>query len=210
VAKLAGLHRPQATTKGLLVRPTTKLAVTSCLLLALVLSGVASGATRSAPPKKWVGVFCTSIFTWEKTVKSETTNLKTTITKLKKGGSVDLGAARTQLAGYLGKVVVSTDTLVHKLKATGAPAVPNGSKLQALLLKGIGQIRTAFANGQKAARSLSTSNRAAFARGAENIGTAITAAGNQSQAVLSGLAKYDSNALETAFKGDKTCAKLGG
>jgi hypothetical protein len=192
------------------VRPTTRLAVTSCVLLALVLSGVAAGATRNAPPKKWVGVFCSSIYTWEKTVTVETANLKTTITKLKKGGAVNLGAARAQLVGYLGRVVTSTDTLVHKLKATGAPAVPNGSKLQAVLLKGIGQIRTAFANGQKAARALSTSNRAAFGKGAENIGSAITAAGNQSQAVLSGLAKYDSKALEAAFKADPTCAKLGG
>jgi hypothetical protein len=185
-------------------------AVTSCLLLALVLSGVAAGATRNAPPKKWVGVFCGSIYTWEQTVKSETANLKTTITKLHNGGPVNLGAARTQLTSYLGKVVASTDTLVHKLKSTGAPAVPNGTKLQAVLLKGIGQIRTAFANGQKAARALSMHNRAAFARGAEHIGSAITAAGNQSQTVLSGLARYDSNALEAAFKADKTCAKLGG
>jgi hypothetical protein len=192
------------------VRPTTKLAVTCCVLLALALSGVAAGATRNAPPKQWVGVFCSSIYTWEHTVTKQTTNLKTTITNLKKGGSVNLGAARTQLVAYLGRVVVSTDTLLRKLKSTGAPAVPNGSKLQAVLLKGIGHIRTAFANGQKAARSLSTSNRAAFSKGAENIGSAITAAGNQSQAVLSGLAKYDSKALEDAFKADKTCAKLGG
>jgi hypothetical protein len=210
VAKLAGLHRPQATTKGLLVRPTTKLAVTSCLLLALALSGVAAGATKNAPPKKWVGVFCGSIYTWEKTVTSETAKLKTTITKLQKGGPVNLVTARTQLAGFLGRVVASTDTLVHKLKATGAPSVPNGSKLQALLLKGIGQIRTAFANGQKAARALPTNNRAAFGKGAENIGTAITAAGNNSQGVLSGLGQYDSKALEAAFKADPTCAKLGG
>ena len=192
------------------MRLTTKLAVTSCVLLALALSGVAAGATSNAPPKKWVGVFCSSIYTWEHTVTAETANLKATITKLKHGGSVNLGAARTQLVGYLGRVVASTDTLVHKLKATGAPAVPNGSKLQAVLLKGIGQIRTAFANGQKAARALSTSNRAAFAKGAENIGSAITAAGNQSQGVLSGLAKYDSKTLEAAFKADPTCAKLGG
>ena len=193
------------------MRTTTKsLAVTSCLLLALVLSGVAAGATQNAPAKQWVHVFCGSLGTWEHTVKSQTTQLKSTITKLKKGGVVDLGTVRSQLSGFLGRVVGSTDTLVHKLKAVGSPAVPNGSKLQATLLKGIGQIRTAFENGRKAANVLPTNNRKAFAAGAIRIGNTITAAGNQANSALSGLGKYDSKALEDAFKADKACTALSG
>lgn len=186
------------------------MAVTSCLLLALVLSSVAAGATQNAPAKKWVSVFCGSLVTWEHTVKSETAKLKATIAKLEKGGAVNLGDAKAQLAVFLGRVVRSTDTLVRKLHTVGAPAVPNGSKLQSTLLKGIGQIRTAFVNGQRAAQALPTKNRTAFANGAIGIGKTITAAGNQAQVALSSLGKYDSKALENAFKQDKTCSALGG
>ncbi len=193
------------------MRSTTKsVAVTASLVVALVLSGVAAGATQNAPAKKWVSVFCGSLVTWQHTVKSETAKLKVTIAKLKKGGAVNLRDAKTQLTGFLGRVVGSTDTLIHKLRVVGAPAVPNGSKLQSTLLKGIGQIRTAFVNGQKAARALPTNRRTAFANGAIGIGNTITAAGNQAQLALSSLAKYDSKALEDAFKQDKTCSALGG
>jgi hypothetical protein len=193
------------------LRSTTRsAAVTVCVLLALALSGVAAGATQNAPAKQWVHVFCGSLVTWEHTVKSETAKLNTTITNLKKGGPVKLGDAKAQLTGFLGRVVGSTDTLVHTLQSVGAPAVPNGSKLQATLLKGIGQIRTAFANGKTAAQALPTNNRKAFGLGAIRIGQSITAAGNQAQAALSGLARYDSKALEAAFKADKACSSLGG
>ena len=193
------------------MRSTAKAAVvTSCVLLVLGLSAVAAGATQNATPKKWVSVFCSSLVTWEQTVKSQTARLDATITRLRKGGPINLRTAKTQLTGFLVLVVGSTDVLVHKLEAVGAPAVPNGSKLQSTLLGGIGQIRTAFATGEKAALALPTRDRAAFGSGAIRIGTKISAAGNQAQGALSGLAKYDSKALEDAFKHDRACSRIGG
>lgn len=195
----------------ILLRSTTKSVVaTAFMCLALALSGVAAGANQSASPKKWVGVLCGSLVTWEQTVKSETGKLETEINKLRKGGPVNLGVAKTQLTGFLGRLVGSTDTLLGKLKAVGAPAVTNGSKLQSTLLKGLGQINTAFENGKKSSQALPTSNRTAFSNGAKRIGLTISASGNQSQAALSGLARYDSKALDDAFKANKTCSKIGG
>jgi len=195
----------------MLLRSTTKtVIVTAFICVALALSGVDAGANQSASPTKWVGVLCGSLVTWEQTVKSETGKLKSEINKLSKAGPVNLGVARTQLTGFLGGLVGSTNTMLGKLKAVGAPAVPNGSKLQSTLLEGLGTINTAFENGKKVSQALATNNRAAFSKGAKSIGLTISASGSQAQGALSGIAKYDTKALDDAFKANKTCSKIGG
>jgi hypothetical protein len=193
------------------LRSTTKSVITTGFIcLALLLSGVAAGANQGASPKKWVGVLCGSLVTWEQTVKSETGKLKAEINKLSKAGPVNLGVARSQLTGFLGRLVGSTNTLLGKLKAVGPPAVTNGSKLEAALLKGLGAVNTGFQNGKNASQALPTNNRTAFSKGAKNIGLTISASGNQAQGALAGIARYDSKPLDDAFKANKTCSKIGG
>src|SRR4029079_4652497 len=114
-------------------------------LLVLVLSSTAAGATRNSSPEKWVHVFCGSVVTWEKTVKTQTTKLDQTLADLKKkAGKVDVPTAKSKLVGFLTKVVHSTDTMVKQIKAVGAPDVKNGSKIQSVVVSAFTQLRKAF------------------------------------------------------------------
>lgn len=143
-------------------------------------------------------------------MKSEFTQLKTTIAKLKKSGSVRPVAARAELVRFLGHIVGSTRTLVARLEAVGPPAVKDGEKLQAALLAGLAQVNTAFRNGKKAAQALPTGSRRAFTRAAAHLGTTVAAGVNEADGALSALSRYDTKALEDAFKSTPACSKLAG
>jgi hypothetical protein len=185
-------------------------AATASLLLVLALGGLAAGADRSAPPRKWVANLCGSLVTWERTVETEFTRLKTTIAKLKRSGSVRPAAAKAELVRFLGRIVHSTNRLLGKLQAVGPPAVENGGKLQAALLDGLAEVNKAFENGKKAAQALPTGSRRAFGRAAQRLAAAVAAGVNQSTGALSALSRYDTKALDHAFKTTPACSKLAG
>jgi len=186
------------------------LAVTASLLLALVLSGVAAGAQQSAPPKKWVSVFCGSVITWEKTVKSDTAKLNGTLAALKQGGKVNIPNVKAKLVGFLGSVVRSTDSMISQIKHVGAPAVKNGSKIQSGVLTAFSQLDKAFKNAKSSAQKLPTNSAKAFSTKAEALALTIQSSANRIGAAFSALDKYSTKALNDAAKNDKTCAKLGG
>src|SRR5205807_7145788 len=119
-----------------------------------------------ATPKKWVSTFCGSVVVWEHTVKTNSAQLVKEINSLKQGGSVNLPAARSKLVGFLGGLVKTTNTMIGKVKAVGAPDVKNGSKIQKGVLDAFAQVATAFKQGQASARALPVSNRQAFSKAA--------------------------------------------
>jgi hypothetical protein len=193
------------------LRSTTKsVAVTSCLLLALVLSGVAAGATQNASPTKWVSVFCGSVVTWEHTVKTRVAKLESTLAIQKKSGATKLPAARAQLVTFLTDIVRSTRATTAKLKAVGAPDVKNGDKIQAGVLGAFSQLTKAFDDARKSAQKLSIARKQAFARGAAALAATIQSSTNRIGAAFQTLNKYSTKELNDAAKKDKTCAKLGG
>jgi len=210
-AKLAQIQRPAGIErKEHLLRSTTRsLAVTACVLLALALSGVAAGSTQDATPKQWVSTLCGSLLTWEQTVKKEFAQLNTTVVTLKKSGNADPKRAKSELVTFLGRIVGSTNTLVGKLRAVGAPSMQNGDKLQNAILTGLGQVNKAFKDAKKAAQKLPTGSRKQFTLAAQRLGTTVKASVTRANAALSGLAKYDTPELDQAFKDDPACKKLG-
>lgn len=212
LAKLPGLHRPAGIErKDHLLRSTTKsLAVTACMLLVFALSGVAAGATQSSTPQKWVSTLCSSLVTWEQTVKKEFTQLQKTVNKLKKSGNAQPKPAKAELVRFLGHIVSSTNTLVNRLKAVGAPDMENGDKLQSTLLSGLGQVNKAFKDAKKAAQKLPTGSRKQFALAAERLSVTVNASVSRANGALSALAKYDTKQLDDLFKADAACKKLAG
>ena len=171
------------------MRSTTKsVAVTSCLLLALVLSGVAAGATQNASPTKWVSVFCGSVVTWEHTVKTRV----------------------AQLVTFLTDIVRSTRATTAKVRAVGTPDVKNGDKIQAGVLGAFSQLAKAFDDARKSAQKLSIASKQAFAKGATALAATIQSSTNRIGAAFQTLNKYSTKALNDAAKKDKTCLKLGG
>lgn len=193
------------------MRSTTKsLAVTACMLLVLVLSGVAAGSTQNSTPKKWVSTLCSSLVTWEQTVKKEYAQLQTTVNKLKKGGNAKPKAAKAELVKFLGHIVSSTNTLVGNLKAVGAPDMQNGDKLQSTLIAGLGQVDKAFKDAKKSAQKLPTGSRKQFALAAQRLSLTVNSSVGRANGALSGLAKYDTKQLDDLFKADAACRKLAG
>jgi hypothetical protein len=186
------------------------LAAAASVLLVLVLSGVAAGAQQSAPPKKWVAVFCGSVVTWEKTVKSDTAKLNATLLALKKGSKVNIPSVKTKLVGFLGSVVHSTDKMISQIKHVGAPDVKNGSKIQSGVLSAFGQLDTAFKNAKSSAKKLPTNSAKAFSAQAQALAQTIQSSANRIGAAFSALDKYSTAELNNAAKNDKSCAKLGG
>jgi hypothetical protein len=193
------------------LRSTTKsVAVTSCLALALVLSGVAAGATQNASPEKWVSTFCGSVVTWETGVKTRTTKLNKTVANLKKTGRTSLPTIRRQLVGFLADIVTSTRAVGAKMKAVGAPDVKDGDKIQAGVLSAFSQLTKAFDDARKTALKLPLTNRQAFTKKAIALGTTIQASTNRIGAAFQALNRYSTPELNDAAKKDATCLKLGG
>jgi hypothetical protein len=193
------------------LRTTTKsLAVTATLLLVLVLSSAAAGATRNSTPEKWVNVFCSSVVTWEKSVKTNTTKLNQTLADLKKTGKVDIPTAKSKLVGFLTKVVHSTDTMVTQIKAVGAPNVKNGSKIQSGVVSAFTQLRKAFQDAKVTATKLPTGGAKAFSKQAFALAQTIQSSANRIGTAFRALDKYSTDALNNAAKKDAACQQIGG
>ena len=193
------------------MRTTTKsLAVTASLLLVLVLSSAAAGATRNATPEKWVNVFCGSVVTWEKTVKTQTSKLNQTLNDLKATGKVDIPTAKTKLVGFLTKVVHSTDTMVSQIKAVGAPNVKNGAKIQSGVVSAFTQLRKAFQDAKVTATKLPTNNAKAFSNKALALAQTIQSSANRIGVAFRALDKYSTAPLNNAAMKDTACQHLGG
>lgn len=190
---------------------TTKpLAVTASLLIVLVLSSAAAGATRNSAPEKWVHVFCGSVVTWEKSVKTNTTKLNQTLASLKSSGKVDIPTAKQKLVGFLGKVVHSTDTMVKQIKAVGAPSVKNGAKIQSGVVSAFAQLEKAFQDAKTTATKLPTNSAKAFSGKALALAKTIQSSANRIGTAFRALDKYSTATLNDAAKKDAACAKLGG
>ncbi len=190
--------------------PIRSLAVTASLLLVLALSSVAAGAAQNASPKRWVSVFCGSVVTWEKTVKTDTTKLDNTLAGLGKGGKVDIPGVKKKLVGFLKGVVHSTDTMIKQIKAVGAPDVKNGSKIQSGVLSAFGQLRKAFDDARKSAEKLPTGSAKTFSTKALALAKTIQSSANRIGVAFSALDKYSTKPLNDAAKKDPACSKLGG
>ncbi len=190
--------------------PIRSLAVTASLLLVLVLSGVAAGATRNSTPEKWVSVFCGSVVTWEKTVKSNTAKLNATLAAFKQAGTTDIPAVKSKLVGFLKGVVRSTDTMVKRIKAVGAPDVKDGDKIQSGVIAAFGQLRKAFDDARKGAQKLPTDDAKAFKSKGLALAKTIQASANRIGAAFRALDKYATKELNDAAKKEPACLKLGG
>ena len=193
------------------MRSTTRtLAVSASLLLVLVLSGVAAGATQNATPKKWIGVFCGSVVTWEHTVKSNTAKLDATFSSLKKTGKTDIPTVKGKLVTYLGGIVKSTNTMVSDIKHVGAPNVKNGSKLQSAVLSAFALVQKAFNQTLSSAEKLPTDNAKTFQTKALALAKTLQSDASRIGAAFNPVQKYSTKELNDAAKATPACAKLGG
>ncbi len=191
------------------MRTTTRsLAVIASLLLVLTLSSVAAGATRNASPKKWVNVFCVSVVAWEKAAKTDRANLDKTLAGLHSAGHAQIPALKKKLVGFLGGVVHSTDTMIARIRAVGAPDVTNGEKIQSGVLGAFTQLRKAFQDAKVSAGKLPTGNAKVFSSKAAALALTVQSSTNRIGSAFRALDKYATAPLNDAARKDAACAKL--
>ena len=180
------------------MRTTTKsLAVTASLLLVLVLSSAAAGATRNSTPRSGSTVFCGSVVTWEKTVKTQTHEAQPRRSATSRStGKVDIPTAKTKLVGFLTKVVHSTDTMVSADQGRRRAERKNGAKIQSGVVSAFTQLRKAFQDAKVAATKLPTNSAKAFSSKANALAKTIQSSANRIGVAFRALDKYSTDTLQ--------------
>lgn len=186
------------------------MAVTACLLLALALSGVAAGANQNATPKKWVSVFCGSIYTWEKTLTKTNAGLNKTFAQLQRTGKADAPTVKRKLVSGLTVMVATTGTMIDKIKHVGPPAIENGAKLQSSVISGLGLVRKAFTQALGSAKKLPKNNVTQFRKQGLALAKSLQASANRIRAAFVPVQRYATKELNDAAANDAACKKLSG
>jgi hypothetical protein len=179
-------------------------------LAALLLGAAAAEARPSSSPQKWVSAFCGSVLTWEHTVKSSSAGFTKDMTTVQSGGSVDLKVTKKRFVRFFDGLVAATGAMTAKVQSTGAPDVPNGSKLQQGVLGGFAKVSKLFRDARKKALALPTNDRKAFAGRTVALGRAISASGTKIGESFQVLSTYDSPVLDKAAANEPACKALGG
>jgi hypothetical protein len=185
---------------------TTMVVVVSGMAF-LAYGGVAAASVQNATPKKWVATFCKSGLTWENTLKSGLVKLKATLVKYQ-DGDIGLPAVKNSVIAFIDNLVEASDKVVKQLKKVGAPAVPNGDKIQKGELAAFGKAKSVFRAAKKMAQALSTGDTQKFGEGLTAVGHKITLAGHKISAAESKLHKYSSKALKDAARHQAVCSKV--
>ena len=176
-------------------KPGGVLRVVALVLAATLVMAGCSKNSGTAPDVYAKGV-CGAINTWLESVQNGANNI----------GSVTSPAeGKTAVVKYLSDVTASTQTMINKVDAVGAPATDNGEEVQATLLSALNKVKDVFSEAEKKAETLSTTDQAAFTATMTEIGTSLQAASGD---VDSSLSSVSSAGLDDAFKADAECQKL--
>jgi hypothetical protein len=185
-------------------------AVTACLLLAFVLSGVAAGAKKDATPEKWVSVFCGSIVTFQETLTTTNTKLNKTFAQLKRTGKANAPTVKRKIVGGLTVMVRASGTMIAKIGDVGPPAISNGDKLQSAVLSGLGLVKSAFARALSSAKKLPTNDPKQFSKQGLAVAKALQASAGRIRSAFVPVQQYATKELNEAAAKDASCKKLSG
>jgi len=185
-----------------LVRRASVGVVASCL----VLTGCGGGSSGGGSPtpsgvtaKAYMATTCSAVLDWLTSIQGQVQTFKT-----QEASVTSLKDARSGLVSLLGQTVQDTDVMIGKVKAQGPPAVSGGQAIHAKLLAAFGKIQTELAGAKQKASQLSTTDPAAFKKGATQIGTDIN---TQLSSIGSSISDFGPT-LDAAEVADPNCQKL--
>jgi hypothetical protein len=181
-----------------------RLAITLCVVVGLLGASVAPAQAASVAPDTWAPKFCTALAQWQTTISTQSEGLTTALE-----GVDDLETGRTQIAAYLGKMVVASKLAAKQLQRAGSPSTPNGAKIAAKFVAGLRIAAKEFASAKASAAKLPTATVAAFAKQGKKLSVKLSDAGQAVTKSFSGIAKLDKGKkLEGAVKAAPECAFL--
>jgi hypothetical protein len=147
-------------------------------------------------PADYAAGVCSAINGWLTTVQNGATAV---------GTPKNPTEGKAAILKYLSGVVDSTQTMIDKVDAVGAPAIDNGAEIQATVLSALNKVKDVFSQAETKAESLSTTNQAEFQATTAQIGASLQAASPDIQTSLSSIS---SSGLDQAFSNDPECQKL--
>lgn len=181
-----------------------RLCCTAALALGLLVAYVPAAHAATVPPSTWAPKFCTAVVDYQSTIQTEGNSMDTALSQ-----ETDLGAARDQIEAFLGNMVDAANTAKNQVKAAGVPSSPNGGKISALFVSGLGASAKLFAKAKLAAAKLPTDSLENFKVKGKQLGSDLTRAGDELGKSFSGIGKLDKGKkLEAAVKAAPECKPI--
>jgi hypothetical protein len=181
-----------------------RLCCAGALVLGLLATSIPAASAATVSPSKWAPKFCTAVIDYQTTISDKSDAMTSALDNVS-----DLAEARDQIVSFLGDMVTAANTAKKAVQAAGVPSSPNGGKIEALFVSGLGASAKVFAKGKQDATKLPTSSASDFKVKGKELGVNLSDAGQKLSKSFSGINKLDTGKkLENAVKATPECAPL--
>ena len=176
-------------------------------VLALGLLPAACGGGGGVDAATWVRSVCSSLADWRGELDTRTGSLQDEIGGLARG---DFEGLQGVMLRYIDDVISSTETTVSKLEEAGVPDVEDGREAADVIVGGIDQARSIFADARDRIADLDPGAPRAFATALQEIGTSVQEGGQEVQSALqeAGNRGLGGPELDEAFSNEPACSAV--
>jgi len=177
---------------------------TAALAVASGCGGGGDSSGSAASPETWAADICGAASTWMNDIGAQSESLDDTMS-----GAASIEDVRDRLVAFVDDAIERTDQMLSEIDDAGSPDVDNGEQLADDFLEVLAGFKTALEEVRTTAAGLSD-DPAQFAEGAQQIATAMAAAGSEIQTGLNELQQSaGSDDLDAAFDDEPACQELG-
>jgi hypothetical protein len=184
------------TRRSLARRPVRRLAATSLLIVALLVT--LAGPASAASPKAWTTSVCGALDTW-------VTKIDQASSKAAKAAPKSAADVKKRLGKLLSTAQAQTKTLIADLKGAGKPDVQGGQQIAATMREGYAQALRTITQARKSLAQASTTDPQAFTTAARTSQDALEAGLEAIQAAFSAARTADAAPLLKAFAANDDC-----
>jgi hypothetical protein len=160
--------------------------------------GEGAGA-RTIPVKAWASKVCEATTHWIDEIGSLNAGLA------QKLDASSVASLRGSTVAYLDDILSSTDRMIERVEAAGAPRVEGGPQAARHVLSGLQAAREALQDARERAADLTTGDPAAFSEALRQIGEEVSASLAR---VGASMASFRSPALDAAARDVRRCREL--
>jgi hypothetical protein len=181
------------------------------IYIALIVAALALGASAcgggdeaasGASPQEWSADVCGALQSWRSDLETKTNDLQSTA-----AGATSVAEGRDLIVDFLDETITRTDQMLNEVEAAGSPDVDDGETIARDFRTQLAKIKPIFEDAREKAADLPDDPQG-FAEGAQEIGTAMSTAGEQVGAEFESSDKFDSPELEKAFNDEPACQQL--
>jgi len=171
-------------------------------------SATTSVVSHSAPRKVDVSIYtgsvCSALATWlDNLANASAVFANTTNTE------PDLEKVRAQFVTFFGGAIDETDRMVTEVEDAGVPALPNGTKVSAAMLRELGEFKPLLVDAQGRARRLPVDKPGKFTKQAQMLGAGFRIETTKLETVFDLLGKrFKAPQLTRAAHADANCRQL--